>query len=253
MMAWIRSNSRSSTLTPRSSLPIPGIIPSRDWSGPSRRTVELIEEVVETELLLADLALELGRLLVVVGGLGLLDQRHHIAHPEDPLGHPVGMEALELVELLAGGGEQDRLAGDRLDRQGGAAAGIAVELGHDHAVELDDLGELLGHVDGVLAGHGIDDEQDVVGLDRLLDVGQLRHQRLVDVEATAGVDDQHVLALGLRAVACPGRDLDRVAVGALLIDSGAGLGADLDQLSTAAGRYTSQAATATEDPCCSRR
>jgi len=36
--AVIRSKSRSSTLTLRSSLPIPGIIPSSDCSGPSRRT-----------------------------------------------------------------------------------------------------------------------------------------------------------------------------------------------------------------------
>ena len=60
--------------------------------------------------------------------------------------------------------------------------------------------------------------------------GELRHQLLVDVQATAGVDDQHVLALGLRAVARPRGDLDRVAVGALLVDVGAGLRADLDQL-----------------------
>ena len=59
----------------------------------------------------------------------------------------------------------------------------------------DDLGELLGDVDRVLAGHGVDDEQDVVRLDRLLDVGELVHQLLVDVETAAGVDDQHVLAL----------------------------------------------------------
>jgi hypothetical protein len=35
------------------------------------------------------------------------------------------MEALELVELLAGRGEQDRLAGDRLDRKGGSLTSSA--------------------------------------------------------------------------------------------------------------------------------
>jgi hypothetical protein len=33
--------------------------------------------------------------------LGLLDQAQHVAHAEDPLRHAVGVEALELVELLA--------------------------------------------------------------------------------------------------------------------------------------------------------
>src|SRR4051812_33985606 len=46
--------------------------------------LELVEEVVERELLLADLALELLGLALVDLALGLLDQRHHVAHPEDP-------------------------------------------------------------------------------------------------------------------------------------------------------------------------
>jgi hypothetical protein len=49
------------------------------------------------------------------------------------------VELLEVVELLAGGGEGDGLADDLLDRQRGAAAGVAVELGEDDAVELEGL------------------------------------------------------------------------------------------------------------------
>ena len=63
-----------------------------------------------------------------------------------------------------------------------------------------------------------------------LDLRQLGHQRLVDVQAAGGVDDQHVLAVALGLVARPGGDLDRVGVGAALVDGGAGLGADLDEL-----------------------
>ena len=146
------------------------------------------------------------------------------------MGHAVGVELLELVLLLTGGGEQDRLAGDRLDREGSAAAGVAVELGHDDAVEVDDLGELLGDRDGVLAGHRVDHKQHVLRLDRLLDVRELLHQLGIDVKAAAGVDDEDVLALGDRPISSPGGDLDRVAVGALLVDVDARLGADLDQL-----------------------
>ena len=93
-------------------------------------------------------------------------KRQDVAHAEDPRRHPVRVEALELGQLLAGRRVQDRLAGDRLDRQRGAAAGVAVELGHHDAVELRRLGELLGDVDGVLTGHRVDDEQHVVRLDR---------------------------------------------------------------------------------------
>jgi hypothetical protein len=93
-------------------------------------------------------------------------------------------------------------------------------------------GELLGDVDGVLAGHGVDDEQDRVRLDRVADVDELVHQRLVDVQAPGRVDDEHVLALGLGAIQRPARDVDRVALGALLVD----VGADLPARPSRAGR-----------------
>src|SRR4051794_1801341 len=191
---------------------------------------QLLEEVLERELVAAQLALELLGLVLVELRLGLLDERQDIAHAQDPLGHAVGVEALELVELLADRREEDRLAGDRLDRQRGAAAGVAVELGHHDAVEVHRLGELLRHVDGVLAGHRIDDEQDRVRADSAADVLELLHQALVDVEAAGRVHDQDVLALLLGAVQRPPRDVHRVAVGPLLVDVGAGLAADLDEL-----------------------
>ena len=78
------------------------------------------------------------------GLLGLLDERDHVAHAEDAAGQAVGVERLEVVELLAGGGEGDRLADDLLDRQRRTTAGVAVELGQDHAVERERLVEGLG-------------------------------------------------------------------------------------------------------------
>src|SRR3954465_7742569 len=192
--------------------------------------LELLEEVLERELVAAQLALELERLVLLELLLGLLDERHDVAHTEDPLRHPLGVEALELVELLAHAGEQDRLAGDGLDAQRGAAAGVAVELAHQHAVELDRLGELLGDVHGVLAGHRVDDEQDVVRLDRPADVDEPLHELGVDVQAAGGVDDQDVLAVHLRLVERPARDVDRRAVGALLVDVGAARGTELHEL-----------------------
>ena len=105
----------------------------------------------------------------------------------------------------------------------GAAAGVAVELGHDHAVELGRLGELLGDVDRVLAGHRVDREQDVVRADPLLDRDQLVHQLAVDVEATGGVDDQDVGPLLLDLVERPAGDLDRIGLDAALVAGDLGL------------------------------
>ena len=68
------------------------------------------------------------------------------------------------VELLAGAGELDRLAGHLAHRERGAAARIAVELGQDDAGERQPLAERARHVDRVLALHRVHHEQ---RLDRL--------------------------------------------------------------------------------------
>ena len=156
---------------------------------------DLLAEVVEVELPLGQpLLLALG-LLGVDGLLGRLDQADDVAHAQHLADQPLGVERLELVELLPLADELDRHAGDLPDGQGRAAAGVAVELGQDHAVELEGLVEGLGRGHRVLAGHGVADEEDLVRLDLLLDLDQLGHQLVVDVQAAGGVEDQGVAAL----------------------------------------------------------
>ena len=68
-------------------------------------------------------------------------------------------------------------------------------------------------VDGVLADHRVDDEQDLVGRDGVADVGGLLHQLGVDAEAAGGVDDDDVVQASRCAVRDDrrGRPADRVA------------------------------------------
>jgi hypothetical protein len=64
--------------------------------------------------------------------------------------------------------ELDGLAGDRLDRQRRATAGVAVELGHDEAVMPTRSSNSCRRAHRVLPDHRVDHEQDVVGLVRFL-------------------------------------------------------------------------------------
>ena len=107
-------------------------------------------------------------------------------------------------------GELDRLAGDRLDRERGAAARVAVELRQDDAVERDPLLEGPRDGDGLLARHRVEDEQHVQRLHRVAHVRELVHQRLVDLEPAGGVDDHDVAAVGGRALEPLARGDDRV-------------------------------------------
>ena len=139
------------------------------------------------------------------------------------------------------------LADDLLDRQRGAAAGVAVELGEDDAVERERLVERLGRGDRVLAGHGVDDEERVVRVDRLGDAADLVHQLVVDGQAAGGVDDDDVAtdACGPRRRPCAhastgigrlaeDRHVDLAAEGAQLLDGGGALEVGADQQRVAA-------------------
>ena len=118
--------------------------------------------------------------------------------------------------MLAGADEFDRHAGDLLDRQRRAAAGVAVELGHHQAVELQRFVERFGAVDGILAGHAVDHQQHLVGLDALVDSLQLLHQLVVDVQSAGGVENDHRNAFFggfANGVVANGHGIGRAALG----------------------------------------
>src|SRR5690606_37470292 len=150
------------------------------------------------------------RLLRVDDLLEVLDQADDVAHAEDARRETLGPELLELVERLAHAEELDRLAGDLLDRQRSATTRVAVELRHDHAVDVEALVERVGDVHLVLTGHRVEDEEDVRGRDRLVDVVELLHQGLVDRESAGGVEDDDVAALLHRRVDRLATDRDRI-------------------------------------------
>ena len=164
--------------------------------------LHLREEIVEREVRLAQLLLHLLGFFRIERGLRLLDEGEHVAHAEDARRHAVRMERLERLELLAHADELDRAARDRLDRQRRTASGITVELRQDDAVDAQTLVEALGHVHGVLSRHGVDDEQDLVRLDVRLDVLQLLHEVLVDVQPSRRIDDHDVIEMRTCMIDC---------------------------------------------------
>ena len=135
------------------------------------------------------------------------------------------MEHFDVVKLFARTGKLDRLARDRLYGERGAASGIAVELCEDNAGYFEQVVEALRYVDRVLTCHRVDNEENLVGVDLRLDLFELVHQHLVDVETAGGIEDNHVVAVVLRVTDCRPRDFDGV-LGAHLENGDVCLGAD---------------------------
>ena len=146
-------------------------------------------------------------------GVGLFHQRHDVAHAQDAVRHPVGVEDVQAGELLANAHELDGLAGDGLDRQGRTAARVAVELGEHHARERQRVIEGLGRVDRILTLHGVHHEQRLDGVQGVVQQADLVHHRLVDAQPAGRVDDQHVVIVVPGPVHCGARDVGRLLVG----------------------------------------
>ena len=128
------------------------------------------------------------------------------------------MEHVQRLHLLAGGDELDGLADDGLDGQGRTAAGVAVHLGEDDAVEVQAVVEGLGGLHGVLTGHRIHDEERLRRMDGFVQGGDLVHQLLVHREAAGGIDNHDAVAFGLGLGDGGLRDLDGILLPFLGID-----------------------------------
>jgi hypothetical protein len=149
----------------------------------------LIKEVVKVEL---------AGLHPLGGGHGFLfvdlvgDLFHHaddVAHPEDAVGHSVGMEFGEVFHFLTFTNIFDGLAGDGTHGEGGATAGITIELGEDEAIDPDFLIEGLGDGDGLLTGGGVGDEKSLAGFEEFVEVLEFGEEGIVEFLATGGVED----------------------------------------------------------------
>ena len=108
------------------------------------------------------------------------------------------MEDLEVVRLLACACKPDALAGGDPKGERSAAAGVAVQLGQDHAIDPDLLAEHLADLDGLLAGHRVGHQQRFCDGDGGLESLQLRHEIDIDVKTPRRVKDDHVRVESLR-------------------------------------------------------
>ena len=88
--------------------------------------------------------------------------------------------------------EPDGFTGDFLDGEGGAASGVAVELCHDEAMEVEFFVELDGGIDGVAPDHGVANEEDVFGFCFFGDFREFAHEDVVDGESPCGIEDDEI-------------------------------------------------------------
>ena len=107
------------------------------------------------------------------------------------------MEHVDGLHLLASTDKLDRLGNHGADTEGSTTTSITIELGQYDTIEVEAVVELLRRVDGILTGHGIDHEESLVWTEVILEIADLVHHLLINGKTTGGIDDDHVVAIGL--------------------------------------------------------
>ena len=183
--------------------------------------LHLLEEVIKGELSLGQLLGGLIGLLLIHLLLGALHQTNHVAHAQDAAGNALWMELFQRVKLLTRTNKFHRRASHALHTERSATTGIAIEFRQDDAVHLHARMECLGTQHRILPGHCINHQQDVVRLQRTINLLKLLHELIVHMQSTGSIKNQNVeLALTRRcqrALTDAHCNADRLAVFSALV------------------------------------
>src|SRR2546430_13154563 len=111
---------------------------------------------------------------------------------EEPVDHPLRIEAADVFVRLSEVDEHDRLPDRLRHRERRAALRVRVDLREDDPVEADGLVKLFRLFDRVVAREGVADVQGQVRFRDALDLLHLVHQVLVRLHPARGVDQNDV-------------------------------------------------------------
>jgi hypothetical protein len=90
--------------------------------------LELGQKIVEVQFAFQHPLLHPGHFLLIECALRFFDQADHIAHAQNPRGHPLGIKRLQVFRFLTRANEQDGTTGHGLYGKRRAAARVAVQL-----------------------------------------------------------------------------------------------------------------------------
>ena len=169
---------------------------------------DLLEKVIEGKVTAQHPRGVFFGLLFVDDLFEVLHEADDVAHTKNAAGHAVGTETFELVEGLANAAKQNGRSRHLADAQGGAAACIAVELRENHARDVEQFVEVFCCLNRVLTDHRVDDQVDILRVDRAFDGFELAHELFVDGEASGRIVDDQVAALLLGFGLGSGADVD---------------------------------------------
>ena len=172
--------------------------------------LHLSEQVIKVKAFFLHLVSKLLSLFLVKGLLSLLNKGEHISHSKYTGSHSFRVEGLKLVKLFSHTNELNRLTCYCQHGQCRTAAGIRIKLGKYNRVDSKCLIKRRGYLYSVLTDHSIDNEHYLVRLCDLLDVLELVHKLLINVQTSCRIYDNKVVTVILSVLKTLFYNLSRV-------------------------------------------
>ena len=140
------------------------------------------------------------------------------------------MEDVEILHLFTFTNKLDRLASNGSNRHGRPTTSIAIQLGQDNPSDVQLVVKALRRFNRVLTSHGINDQQNFIWLCQVLDVDQLIHQLLVNLQPSSRIDDYIVVMILLGLFHPVSNDVNGIFFGTFFKNRHANLISNLLQL-----------------------
>ena len=158
--------------------------------------LDLFVEILQIELVLGDFLLEPGGFFGVDLLLGFFDQRNHIAHAQDSVGHSVWMKNIQGCQFFASGNILDWLADGVANGKCRTTPGISVHFCQNNPVKIQTLIKSSRCVHGILSRHGIHHKERLVRLNAAMNFRNLVHHGLVHRQSAGGIHQDHRVTFG---------------------------------------------------------
>ena len=178
----------------------------------------MLQEILQVETGLAQLALHALGLLLVERGLRPLDERQYVSHPQNAGSQPVRVKNLQSIGLLARAQKLDRYAGDGPHTDGRSSSSVTIYLGQDQPGQPDLLMKASRNIHCFLACHCIGHQERLDRLHCPLDALQLSHHFPINLETAGGVQNYHIVASTACFADAIGADIGRRNVLPLTVD-----------------------------------
>ena len=108
--------------------------------------------------------------------------------------------------------ELDWLASNRTNRQCCTTTRITISFSQDHTRQRKCIVKCFGCICRILTGHGIDHEQGFSRINRCMQLFNLFHHIVIDMQTTCGIDNQYIGKLDFCLFNCTINDTDWFSV-----------------------------------------